>query len=59
MQENPSCFTTVTHGLKKEGSPSFDVSMGKLRWGRGLRACRTLFVRPTRASDWYKKRRAL
>ena len=28
MQGNPSCFTTVTHGLKKEGSPLFDVTMG-------------------------------
>ena len=30
-----------------------------LRWGRGLRGCRTLFAEQTRASDWYKICRAL
>ena len=28
MQENPCCSTTITHGLKKEGNPLFDVTMG-------------------------------
>ena len=26
--QHPCCSTTVTHGLKKEGNPLFDVSMG-------------------------------
>ena len=56
MQENPLLFHDGNAWVKKEGNPLFDVTM---RSYRGLRACRTLFVRLTRTSEWYKKRRAL
>ena len=56
MQENPCYSTTVMHGLKKSFVWCNDR---KLRWGRGLRACQTLFVRQAGTSDWYKKRRVL
>ena len=45
--------------VKKEGNPLFDVTMGSYDGGRGLRASRSLFVRQTCASHWYKKRWAL
>ena len=46
-------FHEGTAWVKKEGNSFTSRNYGKLRWGRGLWACKSLFVKQTPVSGWY------